>query len=412
MVAEVICVGTEILMGQILNTNARYLSQKLLELGINLYYHTTVGDNFDRLKNAIDIALKRADILIFTGGLGPTSDDITKEAVCDYFGLELELNQEILQKIEKHFENRGVRMPEINKKQAYVPRNCIILENKQGTAPGLIIEKNGKIAILLPGPPFEMQPMFENEVQRYLSRFSDQRIYSRILKFIGIGESSVEESLSHLINNQSDPTLALYAKPYEVELRISTKKEDEKVAYKLIDDMERKVREILSEYIYGTDNQTLEEVIVSLLAEKGLKVAVAESCTGGLICDKITNISGASAVFDRGFITYSNWSKIKELNVSQKTLNKYGAVSYQTAKEMAAGALNNSNADIAISTTGIAGPTGATQTKPVGLVYVGVATKGYINSFEFKFTGDRLRIKDVASKAALNILRKTIIEKY
>lgn len=409
MVAEIICVGTELLLGQILNTNAQYLSQKLANLGIDLYFQTTVGDNLNRLKSAIDIAIKRSDILLFTGGLGPTSDDITKEAVCEYFRKKLVLNQEVLRKIEEFFKRRGVNMPEINKKQAYVPEDSIILENKHGTAPGLIIEKDGKIAILLPGPPFEMQPMFEEYVIPYLERFSKEKIYSRVLKFIGIGESSIEEKLSDLIRNQSDPSLALYAKPFEVELRITTKKSDRDLAKNILDQMENKIRSLLGEYIYGIDNQTLEEVVVEMLLQKGLKVSVAESCTGGLICNKLTNVPGASNVFDRGFITYSNEAKVKELGVSEETLKNFGAVSHEVAKQMAQGALKNSLADIAISTTGIAGPTGATETKPVGLVYIGVATKNYVESFEFRFSGDRLRIKESASKAALNILRKTII---
>ncbi len=401
--------GTELLLGQIVNTNAQYLSQKLASLGIDLYFQTTVGDNLNRLKSAIDIASKRADILIFTGGLGPTSDDITKEAVCEYLGKKLILDQEILNKIENYFKHRGARMPDINKKQAYVPEGAIVLENKYGTAPGFIIEENNKIAILLPGPPFEMQPMFEEYVVPYLEKFSKEKIYSRVLKFIGIGESSIEERLRDFIQNQSDPSLALYAKPFEVELRISTKKSSEPLAKDLLDQIESKVRSLLGEYIYGVDNQTLEEVIVEMLLQKGLKVSVAESCTGGLICNKITNVPGASNVFDRGFITYSNEAKVKELGVSEEALKNFGAVSHEVAKQMAQGALNNSLADIAISTTGIAGPTGATKTKPVGLVYIGIATKNYVDSFEFKFSGDRLRIKEIASKAALDVLRRTLI---
>jgi nicotinamide-nucleotide amidase len=410
MIAEVISVGTELLLGQILNTNSQYLAQKLAELGIDLYFQTTVGDNMERLKIAIDTAVKRADILIFTGGLGPTSDDITKEAVADYFGLTLVLDEDVLRRIEKFFERRQVNMPEINKKQAYVPEGAKVLHNKNGTAPGLIIEKDGKIAILLPGPPFEMQPMFEEQVLPYLERFSKQKIYSRVLKFVGIGESSIEEVLKDLFLSQTDPTLALYAKPFEVELRITTKKESEEIAKSLLQSMEDRIRERLGEYIYGVDGQLLEEVVVSLLAEKRLKVSIAESCTGGLICNKITNVPGASEVFDRGFIVYSNEAKMKLLGVPEQVLKEYGAVSSQTAKYMAQGALSNSLAHIALSVTGIAGPGGGSETKPVGLVYIGIATKDNCESFEFRFSGDRLRIKDMTSKAALNILRKKIID--
>ncbi|ADQ46548.1 competence/damage-inducible protein CinA [Caldicellulosiruptor kronotskyensis 2002] len=410
MVAEIICVGTELLLGQILNTNSQYLAQKLAELGIDLYFQTTVGDNMERLKMAIDIATKRADILIFTGGLGPTSDDITKEAVADYFGLKLVLDEDVLRRIEKFFERRQVMMPQINKKQAYVPENAKILHNKNGTAPGLIIEKDGKIAILLPGPPFEMQPMFEEEVLPYLEKFSKQKIYSRVLKFVGIGESSIEEALKDLILSQTDPTMALYAKPFEVELRITTKKESVELAKSLLQSMEYRIRERLGEYIYGVDRQLLEEVVIGLLKEKKLKVSVAESCTGGLICNKLTNVPGASEVFDRGFIVYSNEAKMKLLGVPEQVLKEHGAVSSQTARFMAQGALSNSLADIALSVTGIAGPGGGSETKPVGLVYIGIATKENVESFEFRFSGDRLRIKEMTSKAALNILRKKIID--
>jgi len=410
MVAEVISVGTELLLGQILNTNSQYLAQKLAELGIDLYFQTTVGDNMERLKIAIDTAIKRADILIFTGGLGPTSDDITKEAVADYFGLTLVLDEDVLRRIKNFFERRQVKMPEINRKQAYVPEGAKVLHNKNGTAPGLIIEKDGKIAVLLPGPPFEMQPMFEEEVLPYLEKFSKQKIYSRVLKFVGIGESSIEEALKDLIFSQTDPTLALYAKPFEVELRITTKKESEDSAKSLLQSMEDRIRERLGEYIYGVDGQLLEEVVVSLLAEKKLKLSVAESCTGGLICNKITNVPGASEVFDRGFIVYSNEAKTKLLGVPEQVLKEYGAVSSQTAKYMAQGALSNSLAHIALSVTGIAGPGGGSETKPVGLVYIGIATKDNSESFEFRFSGDRLRIKEMTSKAALNILRKKIID--
>ncbi|ACM60086.1 nicotinamide-nucleotide amidase [Caldicellulosiruptor bescii] len=410
MVAEIICVGTELLLGQILNTNSQYLAQKLAELGIDLYFQTTVGDNMERLKMAIDIATKRSDVLIFTGGLGPTSDDITKEAVADYFGLTLVLDEDILRRIESFFERRQVKMPQINKKQAYVPEGAKVLHNKNGTAPGLIIEKDGKIAILLPGPPFEMQPMFEEEVLPYLEKFSKQKIYSRVLKFIGIGESSIEEALKDLILSQTDPTMALYAKPFEVELRITTKKESEELAKSLLQSMEYRIRERLGEYIYGVDRQLLEEVVIGLLTEKKLKVSVAESCTGGLICNKLTNVPGASEVFDRGFIVYSNEAKMKLLGVPEQVLKEHGAVSSQTARFMAQGALSNSLSDIALSVTGIAGPGGGSETKPVGLVYIGIATKDNVESFEFRFSGDRLRIKEMTSKAALNILRKKIID--
>ncbi|BCS81557.1 competence/damage-inducible protein A [Anaerocellum diazotrophicum] len=410
MVAEVISVGTELLLGQILNTNSQYLAQKLAEVGIDLYFQTTVGDNMERLKMAIDIATKRSDILIFTGGLGPTSDDITKEAVADYFGLSLVMDKDILRKIEMFFKHRNVKMPEINKKQAYVPEGAKVLHNKNGTAPGFIIEKGSKIAILLPGPPFEMQPMFEEEVLPYLEKFSKQKIYSRVLKFVGIGESSIEEALKDLILSQTDPTMALYAKPFEVELRITTKKENEKVAMSLLQSIEDRIRERLGEYIYGIDKQLLEEVVVRLLTQKNLKVSVAESCTGGLICNKLTNVPGASEVFDRGFIVYSNEAKIKLLGVPEQVLKEHGAVSHQTARYMAQGALSNSLAHIALSVTGIAGPGGGSETKPVGLVYIGIATKNSVESFELRFSGDRLKIKEMTSKAALNILRKKIID--
>jgi len=412
MIAEIICVGTELLLGQILNTNAQYLSQKLAEYGIDLYFQTVVGDNIERIKYATNLAANRADILIFTGGLGPTQDDITKEAVCSYFNLPMYLDENVLSDISSYFEKRERPMPEAHKKKAMLPIGAKILPNHHGTAPGVMVESNKKTIIFLPGPPFELIPMFESYVEPYLNTVSQYKIYSRVLKFMGIGESSIEEELEDLFSNQSDPTLALYAKSSEVTLRISTKKMEEEKANEILDDMELKIRERLNEYIYGIDNQTIEEVVVDLLMKKSLVLAVAESCTGGLISSKITDVPGASNVFDRSFITYSNEAKVNLLKVNEQTLKDYGAVSKEVCIQMARGAILNSKANVALSVTGIAGPTGATEKKPVGLVFVGFSDGKNSDFCEYRFLGERKRIKELAACYALDFLRKKLLKNY
>lgn len=409
MKCEIIAVGTELLLGNIVNTNAQYLSQKLADLGIDVYYHQVVGDNKKRIQEAIINGMKRADILITTGGLGPTDDDLTKEAVSEALGLTLALHQESLDKIVNFFNSIGREMVECNKKQAYIPEGSQILINNNGTAPGVLIEKENKIIVLLPGPPKELMPMFEESVFPYLRKKSKSMIKSKILRVTGVGESTIQEMLNDLFINQTNPTLAPYAKDGEVHLRISAKTEDEKEADCLIAKMEANVRNILKENVYGVDDETLEEVVAKLLMDKNMTIALAESCTGGLIASRLTDIPGVSAVFMNSIVSYSNQSKQQFLGVSEDTIRVYGAVSRETAYEMAEGVQKNSNTNIGLSVTGIAGPDGGSIEKPVGLFYIGLAINGKVETYKHMFAGNRKKIKWTASVRALDAVRRALI---
>ncbi|MBZ4686765.1 MAG: CinA [Clostridiales bacterium] len=401
MKAEIISVGTELLLGQISNTNAQYLGEKLGELGSDLYFITCVGDNFNRLKETLKIAHERSDIIIITGGLGPTMDDITKEAVCEFLGLSLELHSEVLREIKCFFHSMGREMKHNNRKQALFPPEAKILPNELGTAPGCIIEKKDKIYILLPGPPREMKCMFEKYVYPYLSDKNNEIIVSKILKLFGVGESTAEDLVKDILKQQTNPTIAPLAKESEVTFRITAKSATREKALQLIEQVEEKLRSRLGRYIYGTNNDTLESVLAQTLQEKGITVATAESCTGGLIASKLTEIPGISSVFHKGFVTYSDEAKIQMLGVSKKILEKYTAVSPQAAEAMALGALKAAGADLAVSSTGYAGPSG----EQVGVIYVGVTDGVTTRVKKLKLAGDRKRIKTMAAKHALNELR-------
>ena len=408
MNVEILSVGTELLLGNIVNTNAQYISQKLAELGINVYYQTTVGDNENRLKNVLDAAFKRADAVIITGGLGPTQDDLTKEVVCSFMKKELACDEKSMQCINDYFKNSSFKMSENNKKQALFPKDAYILKNDFGTAPGCIIESNGKIAILFPGPPKEMKPMFDNYALPYLRRFKTAEIRSKVLKIAGMPEGVVAEKLKSIIDNQTNPTIATYVKDGEVTIRISSKTSDEALSYKLINDMKEKIYKIVGEYIYGEDETTLEGAIGKLLIEKNLTISTAESCTGGKLAARLINYPGISEVFMEGDVTYSNDAKMRRLHVKSETLDLYGAVSYQTALEMAKGIAKEAHTDIGLSTTGLAGPGGGTEEMPVGLVYVGMYYKGKSSYKKLNLNGDREKIRDRAVLEVLSWLRLTI----
>lgn len=412
MRAEIIAVGTEILLGQIVNTNAQYLSQKLSELAINVYNQSVVGDNVTRLRESIESAFERSDMIILTGGLGPTKDDLTKETVAQYFGLKLVRDEKSLENIVSRFNlMKHGEMPKSNEKQADMPEGCIILPNDDGTAPGGIIEKNGKTAIFLPGPPYEMKMMYENYVEPYLKKLCPQKFYSRIVNIIGMGESYVAEKLDRIMTNQTDPTVAPYAKEGEMTLRVTTMASSQKEADEKFLPTLEKIKEVAGDCIYGYDNIALESVVYELLKKHNLTLTTAESCTGGLVSSAMTNVPGISLYYKEGFITYSNEAKVKYLGVSQKTLDKFGAVSEQTAIEMAEGAIKNTGADIAVSVTGIAGPDGGTDEKKVGLVYIAVADSNGAKAEKFQFTGDRQKIRRLAAKNAVNMIRKNLIKK-
>ena len=414
MVAELISVGTELLLGNIINTNTQYLAEKCALLGLTMYYQTTVGDNHDRLAETIKTALNRSDIIILTGGLGPTEDDMTKEVCAEVMGFSLKEDSHTRQRIERYLKNSiYTDIPDNNWKQAIVPEGAMVLDNDNGTAPGLILEKGEKTAILLPGPPGELYPLFEKKVAPYLQKKQPEVILSQMVKICGYGESQVEDKLLDLIDKQTNPTIATYAKTGEVHLRITARAKNEDSARKLLKPVVKEVKKRFEDSVYSVkENETLEGAVVRLLEKYEITVSTAESCTGGLLAGRIVNVPGASEVFKEGFITYSNKAKRKLLDVSKATLKKYGAVSEQTAKEMAAGGAFAADSDTCIAITGVAGPDGGTEEKPVGLVYIACYVKDKVIVERCQFRGSRDKIREQAVVRGLNLLRLSILQNY
>lgn len=409
MKAELISTGTELLLGQILNTNARFLGQRLAELGIDLFYQTTVGDNESRLADVFRSAYHRADVVIVTGGLGPTQDDLTKETIAKVLGLNMSIDEKSLAHVEEFFRVRGRKMPETNRKQAVMPEGSTVIPNKIGTAPGVLIEKDGKTVVVLPGPPVEMQPMFTETVEPYLKKKLGRDkmvIISRVLRILGIGESAIEECIRDLVDEQTNPTIAFLAPRGEVLIRITAKAKNKGEALRGIAKLEKEIRKRLGDCIYGVDEDTMEKVVAGLLRERGLTLSVAESCTGGLIAQRLTSVPGVSDSFMYGIVTYSNDSKVQLLGVPPEVIEKHGAVSEETALEMVKGVRQACGTDLAIATTGIAGPGGGTPEKPVGLVYIGFADRLTTVVQKYMFAGDREVIRWQTSNAALNLVRK------
>lgn len=371
MKTAILSVGTEILFGQIINTNTVYLSQQMNMLGFDVMYHYTVGDNPKRVEEMIDLAFQDCDLILTTGGLGPTQDDLTKEVVCKALDDTLVMMDDVLEEIIKYFKTLGREMTENNKKQAIMPSRATVFHNDAGTAPGFALEKDGKYIICMPGPPREMKRMFQKSVVPFLQSMIDGALYYRQIRFFGIGESMLETQLLDLIDNQTDPTLATYAKEGECSLRIASKRATEEEAEHAVDEMLEKVKERVGHYIYSCDDEELAQVVADRLMEQGLTLSSAESCTGGMFASTMTDIPGISQCFDRGLVTYSNQAKMEELGVSAGTLEKFGAVSEETALEMVEGLKRVSGSDVCISVTGIAGPGGGSEEKPVGLVYIG-----------------------------------------
>ena len=416
MITELISVGTEILLGNIVNTNSAYLSEKCAQLGLAVYYQSVVGDNPERMKMVIRTALDRSDVIILTGGLGPTEDDLTKEITAEVMGFSLvedehtkELMEDYIREYEKNNPQR--RITRNNYKQTMVPEGSMVLDNHNGTAPGLIMEKNGKTAILLPGPPNEMIPMFEESVYPYLRKKQPEIIYSRMVKICGIGESQVAEEIQDLIGKQTNPTIAPYAKTGEVHLRITAKAEDEKTCKKMIKPIVHELKERFGDNIFATkESTTLEEAVVEMLKKKDMTLSLAESCTGGAVAARIVNVSGASEVLKCGYVTYTNPAKRKCLGVKKNTLNTVGAVSAKCAKEMAKGGCKAAGTDICLSVTGLAGPGGGTEETPVGTVFMGCCCKGKTVTREYHFTGNRSRIRGQAVAQALTFIRDCLLE--
>lgn len=414
MVVELISVGTEILLGNIVNTNATYLAEQCALLGCSLYRQSVVGDNEARLEEAVRQALGRADIIILTGGLGPTKDDLTKEIVSKVFGRALYPDEHTKERITAYMQKLGRScITENNWKQAMIPEGAIILDNENGTAPGIILEdhENGKTAILMPGPPSEMHPMFEKDIAPYLNKQQPEGIYSRMVKICGIGESAAETMVADLMDKQSNPTLAPYAKTGEVHFRITAKARTKEEAEEMIAPMLEEMQKRFGKAIYTTEESvTLEETIVELLKQKHFTVTTAESCTAGKLAGRIMNVAGASEVYNEGYITYANEAKEKLLGVKHETLEQFGAVSEETATEMAIGAAKEAGADAALSVTGIAGPGGGTPDKPVGLVYIGCYVQGKVYVKKCQFTGNRERNRDSSVVQALTLLREKLLD--
>ncbi len=414
MNCEILSVGTELLMGQIVNTDARYLAERMSELGIDVYHITTVGDNMERLKDALCVAIARSDLVITTGGLGPTEDDLTKEALAELLGLSMVTDpaekQALLDSAAKH----GHELPEISFKQVDFPEGARILPNHVGTAPGCIVDiaADGKLkqVCVLPGPYKELVTMYDRELHPYLTRARERRIESRFIKIFGMGETQVQTELWDLFHI-TNPTLALYCGEGEVTARITVSCGMDENPNRQLDPLEREIRDRLGSAVYAEGRDaTLQETVFDLLVQRGKMLALAESCTGGMLGSLLTEMSGASRALLEGHITYNDKAKIRVLGVSNDTLAAYGAVSAQSASEMAAGAMIVSDADYALSITGIAGPDGGTTLKPVGTVYIGLAGRNGVTSKYFMFDGmDRNRVRLLSCKHALNMLRLKLL---
>ncbi len=409
MKGEIICVGTELLLGDIVNTNAQFLSTELAKLGINVYNQSVVGDNAERIKQVLSTALTRSDVLIFTGGLGPTEDDLTKEAIASYFGLALIEDIESRSRIEQYFRRTGREMSESNYKQALAPESSRVLRNDIGTAPGFLIEKDGKTVIILPGPPKEMQNMFNKSVKPLLSLKSDCTIESHTVHIFGEMESAIEGKIKSFIEKEN-PTTAPYAKDGEIALRVTAKAENKAEADRLCAPVINSIKEILGNSVYGVDSKGLNYTVVELLKEKNLKIATAESCTAGILSAMITEVAGSSQIFDFGISAYANHIKTNALGVPQSVIEKHGAVSEHTASYMALGVRKLSGADIGIGITGVAGPD-SSESKPVGLVYIAIADKQHIWVRRVMLghgKNERQKVRINSAKTALDLVRRYV----
>jgi len=413
MRAEVISVGDELLIGQVINSNQAYIGERLSSVGVTVARMTTVGDDRSELLRSFESALGSNDVVVVTGGLGPTHDDITRNVVCEFFQTDLVVNEEALQRVREIFRKRGVAPRKINEDQALVPRGCKVIQNLNGTAPGYLFERGGKYFIVMPGVPFEMKAMIQDFVVPFFAeRASGLVIRHHMLKTTGIGESFLAEQIGNvngLFAPNSGVSLAFLPSPIGTRLRITARGKSIAEVNETIRIVEEKIRAKAGKYIYGTNEDELEHIVGRLLTERRLALAVAESCTGGLITDRLTNVSGSSNYFERGAITYSNASKMAELGVPEVLIRQHGAVSREVAEAMAFGIRVKANTDIGISTTGIAGPTGATAEKPVGLVWIGYSDRSETLALKFNFGDDRRRVKERAAQAALELVRRKLL---
>jgi nicotinamide-nucleotide amidase len=412
MKTQIITIGDEILIGQTLNTNAAYIGEKLLSLNINVNRATIIGDTKEDILSEFAEAFNKNDLVIVTGGLGPTHDDLTLSCIVEFFNTRLVKNEDVYNDIKTLFEKRGRVMTPTNEAQALVPEIATPIRNSKGTAPGIWIEKDGKIFVAMPGVPFEMKEMMNNfvlpKIEEKLGKDHEYLLIKNLLT-TGIPESFLYDKLGNLDELLEGAKLAFLPSQFGVKMRINVWAKNEEEAKNKLSGIEQKIRALVGRYIYGTNDELLEQVIGKLLNERGLRLSVAESCTGGLISNRLTNIPGSSEFFERGYVTYSNAAKVELLNVSEDTIAQFGAVSSQVAMQMAQGVRAACATDLGISVTGILGPTGATPTKPVGLVYIGIADEKVCTAVEYRFGDDRLLNKDRASQAALELLRRHLL---
>ncbi len=412
MKAYLITIGDEILIGQTVNTNVSFIGEKLTEIDVQVIKSTVIADDHNIIIDEFKEAFSKADVIIVTGGLGPTHDDVTKKCISEFFNSELVMNESILNDVKELFIKRGREITKINEEQALIPKIAKAIRNPNGTAPGIYIEKEGKVFVALPGVPFEMQYMLEENVIPALSELNSVKVEtSKTLNLLttGIPESFLYQRLGDIDELLNGSRLAFLPNQFGVKMRITSKGKTEEEASNKLLEIEQKIRSLVGRYVYGKNNDSLEEVIAKLLVDRGLKLSVAESCTGGLISNRLTNIPGSSAFFERGLITYSNGAKVEHLNVSEDAIAEFGAVSLQVAQQMAEGIRAVSGTDLGLAVTGIMGPGGGSADKPIGLVYIGVCDNSVVTAKEFKFGDNRLLNKDRTSQAALEMLRRFLL---
>ncbi len=409
MNAELIAVGTEILLGEIVNTDAQLISQGLSELGINVFYQTVVGDNPERLRDVIENAKQRADIIITTGGLGPTLDDLTKEILAQAFGKKLALHQPSYDRLVDFFDTIGREMTPNNVKQAWLPEGCTVFTNKWGTAPGCAFEADGKHVIMLPGPPRECNPMWKECAMPYLYPLAGGCIVSHNVRVFGLGESAMEDRLHDMMARMTNPTIAPYARVSECFARVTAKADTIEEAEALLAPTVAQVCEMLGDDVYGVDVDSLEQVVGDMLRERGLTLSVAESCTGGLLSKRITDVPGSSAYYKGGVCSYTNEVKVSMLGVKQQTLDTYTAVSAQVAAQMARGVARTLHTDVGVGITGVAGPDTDTDQQPVGLVYISVFYDGNTVTQKIQTSFGRDRVRNNAASTALDMIRRQIM---
>lgn len=412
MKAYLITIGDEILIGQTVNTNVSFIGEKLTEIDVQVIKSTVIADDHNIIIDEFKEAFSKADVIIVTGGLGPTHDDVTKKCISEFFNSELVMNESILNDVKELFIKRGREITKINEEQALIPKIAKAIRNPNGTAPGIYIEKEGKVFVAMPGVPFEMQYMLEENVIPALSELNSVKVEtSKTLNLLttGIPESFLYQRLGDIDELLNGSRLAFLPNQFGVKMRITSKGKTEEEASNKLLEIEQKIRSLVGRYVYGKNNDSLEEVIAKLLVDRGLKLSVAESCTGGLISNRLTNIPGSSAFFERGLITYSNGAKVEHLNVSEDAIAEFGAVSLQVAQQMAEGIRAVSGTDLGLAVTGIMGPGGGSADKPIGLAYIGVCDNSVVTAKEFKFGDNRLLNKDRTSQAALEMLRRFLL---